>query len=333
MNSTPRNIENPRVSLVLPVYNVASYIRDCLQSIVAQNFEPAFEAILVDDCSTDDSAAICREFGSKYPHIFKLIECASNGGVSVARNIGLERAIGDYLMFVDPDDLLPPMALTTLVEAAERYHADIVKGNLVLFDDHKRRPAPDRIRRTRLVRGADVLGELYEHTLVRGHIGGKMFLREKFGAIRFTTGVRMAQDLLYFSEVFAAAESLLLIEQDVYEYRKHGTGSTGRKYDRGTYIDWLGAVEASGKFANTTNQRRSHKKLLLRTMTQIARECRRIPADSATAVLAVIEQKCRQWQLGMLNTVLVDRLGLRAIGRYTKLQLALRQIRRNLSRN
>jgi glycosyltransferase involved in cell wall biosynthesis len=331
MSSSPPKTETCRVSLILPVYNVAAYIRDCLRSIVAQSFAPAFEAILVDDCSTDDSAAICREFVARYPRIFRLVECASNGGVSVARNLGLEQAGGDYLMFVDPDDLLPPTALSTLVEAAEQKHADIVKGNLTLFDGENRRPAPDRVRRSRLLRGDEVLSELFEHSEVRGHVGGKLCLREKFAAVRFTAGVGMAQDLLYFSEVFAAADSLLLVDREVYEYRKHGTGSTGRKYEKGTYIDWLGAVEASGKFATTRRQQRAHKKLLLRTMTQIARECRDIPAENATAVLAVIEQKCRHWRLGLLHMIAIDRLGLRSIGRYLKFRLALRRIRRGVS--
>jgi glycosyltransferase involved in cell wall biosynthesis len=322
------------ISIIVPVYNVAAYVEECLQSIAGQDFDHPFETILVDDASTDNSADICRRFIERNPAGgFCLLENPDNRGVSVARNLGLAHARGRYLMFVDPDDRLPPAALSALFEAAERNRADIVKGNLVLFDDRKRRPAPDRVRRPRLVRGEDVLSELFEHSTVRGHVGGKLFRRDRFGTIRFTVGVRMAQDLLYFSEVFAAAGSLLLTGHEVYEYRKHGTGSTGRKYEKGSYIDWLGAVETSRKFARTPGQKRAHKKLLLRTMAQIARECRHIPADSAAVVLSVIEQKCRQWKLGMLKTAVVDRLGLRAVIRYIKLQLALRQIRRNLSRS
>jgi glycosyltransferase involved in cell wall biosynthesis len=320
------------VSMIVPVFNVAAYLEAGLESIITQDFSQRMEIILVEDCSTDDSREICRLFADRYPDKIELVESAQNGGVSVARNRGLERARGRYLMFVDPDDLLPPDALASLFGAAEQYGADIVKGNLVLFDEHRRRPAPDRVRETRLVRDQQVLTELFEHTAVRGHVGGKLFRRDKFGAIRFTEGVRMAQDLLYFSEIFAAADSLVLIESEVYEYRKHPSGSTGRKYEKGSYIDWLGAVEATGKFAREPRQKRAHKKLLLRTTAQIARECRNIPASSAASVLAMIEQKCREWQLGLPNIVIVDRLGLRGISRYIKLQLALRQIRRNLSR-
>jgi hypothetical protein len=176
------------------------------------------------------------------------------------------------------------------------------------------------------------LTALFEHARVRGHIGGKMYRREKFGKLRFTVGVRMAQDLLFFSELFGEARSLVLLNQEVYYYRKHQSGSTGGKYQRGSYIDWLGAVERSGGFASGEDQKRAHKSLLVRTMTQIARECRKIPPDSAKPVLEMIEQKCRQWNIRLFHLILVDRLGLRSISRYIKLQLALRQIRRNLSR-
>jgi glycosyltransferase involved in cell wall biosynthesis len=320
------------VSIIVPIFNVAAYLDEGLQSMLEQHFSKHFEVILVDDCSTDGGVETCRRYAAAHEDRVTLVECAQNGGVSVARNIGLERARGRYLMFVDPDDLLPPEALANLFEAAEQYGADITKGNLVLFSEHDRRPAPDSVSSRRMVSGADVLTELYEHSVIRGHVGGKLFRRDKFGALRLPVGVRMAQDLLYFSEMFAAADSLLLIENEVYEYRKHGTGSTGRKYEKGSYIDWLDAVEASGKFARTPRQKRAHKKLLLRSLVQIARECRKIPASSAASVLAVIVRKCREWQLGLLNIVIVDRLGLRSISRYIKLQLALRQIRRNLSR-
>lgn len=323
----------PLVSLIVPVFNVASYIDEGLQSLVDQDFDQVYEVILIDDASTDNSLESCRRFTADYPDRFVLIESEKNAGVSVARNRGLDLARGKYLMFVDPDDILPATALSSLYRAAEQYGADIVKGNLLLFDDDSQRPAPDRVQRTTRISGERVLTELFEHSRVRGHVGGKMFLRETMGAIRFTTGVRMAQDLLYFSEMFAAATSLVLLDQVVYRYRKHLTGSTGRKYEKGSHIDWLGAIEDSGKFATSGRQKKAHKGLLLRSVTQVARECRKIPAASAAPVLAVIEQKCQQWNIGLLQLIFRDGLGLRSISRYIKLQLALRQIRHNLSQS
>jgi len=333
MNDDEDPATNLMISVIVPVFNVICFIEEGLASLSHQDFSQAWEVILVDDCSTDGSLEICRQFARDYPDKFKLIESPTNGGVSVARNLGLEQAHGRYLMFVDPDDILPPNAMSCMFEAAEHYAADIVKGNLVLFGESGRRPAPDQVHSTTLVTGDDVLTELFEHARVRGHIAGKMYRRDKFGEIRLPVGVRMAQDLLFFSQVFSRARSLLLLNEDVYEYRKHSGGSTGRKYEKGSYIDWLGAVESSGNFAVSRRQKRAHKGLLVRTMAQVARECRKIPATSAAPVLDTIEQKCRRWNIRLFYLIVIDRLGLRTISRYIKLQLALRQIRRNLSRS
>jgi len=331
MTDAGRITSDPMVSIIVPVYNVASYIEEGLYSMVNQDFTRAYEIILVDDASTDTSLEVCQRFAADNPNKFILIESAENAGVSAARNRGLDHARGKYLMFVDPDDLLPTTTLSDLFDAAEQYQADIVKGNLTLFDEKSQRTAPDHVRRTRVVANDDVLTALYEHSAVRGHVGGKMFRRDKLGAIRLTVGVRMAQDLLYFSEMFAAADSLVLLDREVYRYRKHQTGSTGRKYEKGSYIDWLEAVENSGKFAVTASQKRAHKDLVVRTLNQVARECRKIPAANAAPVMEVIEQKCVQWNINLLPLILRDGLGLRTISRYIKLRLALKQIRQNLS--
>lgn len=321
----------PDISLILPVYNVARFLPECLQSIVAQDFNGRIEALLIDDGSTDDSAEICRRFVAAHPQTFELIECPQNAGVSVARNLGLDRAGGNYVVFVDPDDVLPTAALSSLHAAAEKHAADIVKGNLVLFDEASERPAPDRVETTTRVTGEAVLTTLFEHARIRGHIGGKMLRREFCADLRFPVGVRMAQDLLYFSELFARADSLVLIDEVVYRYRKHGGGSTGGKYARGSYVDWLGAVERAGEFARSPRQRRAHRDLQVRTLAQIAREVRHLPPGDAAPVLDVIEARCRQWRIDLPQLLWRDRLGLRALGRYARLRLALGRIRRKLS--
>jgi glycosyltransferase involved in cell wall biosynthesis len=333
MTSDPQASSELMLSVIVPVFNVAPYVEQGLTSLVNQDFTHACQIILIDDCSSDGSLEICRQFVNDHPGKFELIESRTNGGVSVARNLGLDQARGRYLMFVDPDDILPANAFSCLFDAAEDYAADIVKGNLVLFDEDSRKAAPDQVHSTALITGDAVLTELFEHARVRGHIAGKIYRRDKFGELRLPVGVRMAQDLLFFSQVFSRAQSLLLLNQDVYEYRKHAGGSTGRKYEKGSYIDWLDAVERSGDFAAGRRQKLAHKGLMLRTMTQIARECRKIPPTSARSVLDTIEQKCRQWNIRLFDLVVVDRLGLRSISRYIKLQLALRQIKHNLSRS
>ena len=117
----------PAVSVVIPVYNSAKYLRECLDSIVAQTFSD-WEIIAVDDGSSDESPEILDEYAAKDSRI-KVIHKA-NAGVSAARNDGLDAAQGEYVVFVDSDDLLVVNALDILHKTISSENADIA------FADH-----------------------------------------------------------------------------------------------------------------------------------------------------------------------------------------------------
>jgi hypothetical protein len=330
MTNAPATAHPVAISIIVPVYNVEAYVAECLQSIVDQKCGFAIEALLVEDCSSDHSKQICQEFVEHYPQLFRLIANAENRGVSVARNTGLDNCSGDYFMFVDPDDALPAQALQDLYTAASRHDADIVKGNNTIFNERHETNAAYNTRKQTMIRGDEVLTTLYQHQRVRGHPWGKLFNRSRLGKLRFPVGVRMAQDLYYCGEVFSQATSLLLIASPVYRYRNRDSGSTGRKFETGAYLDWLGSVEKIGGFAHSQRQHNAHRSLQLRTLTQIARECRNIPPASAARVLETIDEKCHAWNI-RLAQIFSAGGGLRTLGRYLKLQSALRQIRRNLA--
>jgi glycosyltransferase involved in cell wall biosynthesis len=103
------------VSIVVPVYNTAEYLPACLDSILAQSFTD-FELILVDDGSTDDSLRICEAYAFRDARIRVFHQ--QNAGVSAARNFGVEQAQGDWLCYVDSDDVVLPAYLQDMLEAA-----------------------------------------------------------------------------------------------------------------------------------------------------------------------------------------------------------------------
>ena len=317
------------ISIIVPVFNVAEFVASCLDSIRLQSFDREFEVILIDDCSTDESGEICRRYCQQNPG-FVFLQNPENRGVSAARNRGLDTARGRYFMFVDPDDLLPLDALALLHQAAESTSSDIVKGNNTIFDSSSEKAARYDVPRPRQVRGDRVLTTLFEHRFVRGHPWGKLFRRDRLGEFRFPPGIRMAQDLFYCSEVFARADSLYLLDRNVYRYRNRETGSTGRKFKSGSYLDWLGSVENIGVFAKTSEQRRAHRNLLLRTMTQLARECRQLESDDAEKVLSTVMRHCRRWQIDLASILREHGLDLRALARFLKLRRAISQTRRHL---
>ncbi|MDH3221782.1 MAG: glycosyltransferase [Gammaproteobacteria bacterium] len=328
MTNPVDNVANPAISIILPMYNAETCVGECLQSIAGQDFGQAFEVIVIDDCSTDRSAEICREWISRGATNARLIENENNRGVSIARNRGLDEASGKYFMFVDADDLLPPQALSNLFEAAERHGVDIVKGNNTNFDAAGETAARHNVDNPEIVENEAILTTLYQHEKLRGHPWGKLYRRQTLGGVRFSAGVRMAEDLFYCSEVFTAARSLLLLDRNVYRYRKSDLGASGGKYGTGSYLDWLEAVENAGHFASTDEQKRAHRCLLVRTMAQLARECRHLPPEKASEVLNVIGQRREKWQIYLPRLMLKDRLGIRSLVRYMKMRQAIRQIRK-----
>ena len=98
------NMLNPKISFIVPVYNVSDYLEQCVNSLLMQAIEK--EIILVDDASTDSSGKMCDDFSLKYPEIIKIIHQPRNQGLSCARNMALKTATGRYIMFVDSDDYL-----------------------------------------------------------------------------------------------------------------------------------------------------------------------------------------------------------------------------------
>lgn len=111
-----------RVSVIIPVYNVEKYLRECVDSVLAQTYEN-IEVILVDDGSPDSCPAICDEYAARDARVRVIHK--ENGGVASARNKGLEIASGEYVAFVDPDDVISPVMYESLVLALEEEVADI----------------------------------------------------------------------------------------------------------------------------------------------------------------------------------------------------------------
>ena len=113
-----------KLSIIVPIYNVASYLLKCVDSLLAQDITD-YEIILVDDGSPDNCPQICDEYAEKYDNIRVVHQ--ENAGLSAARNTGIAAATGDYIMFVDSDDYLQPNTLGALLEQAEREQLDVLR--------------------------------------------------------------------------------------------------------------------------------------------------------------------------------------------------------------
>ena len=122
------------ISVIVPVYNIEAYLRKCIDSILAQTYTN-LEIILVDDGSTDNSGEICNEYAAKDARIRVIHK--GNGGLSSARNTGIDIATGKYIGFVDSDDYLAPDMYEKLLGAIVNNHADISVCNVHHVDENE----------------------------------------------------------------------------------------------------------------------------------------------------------------------------------------------------
>lgn len=222
------------VSVIVPVYNVEKYLNECIDSILAQTFTD-FELILVNDGSSDRSGEICDEYAIKDKRI-KVIH-QQNGGVSVARNTGLNEAKGTYISFVDSDDVVLPNYLYVLLKALKDTGSDISScrsGGLVLNDTY----SPEAQTTTCYIvsgkeasRSAFCVGELFAV-----HPWGSMFKRDLWKNVRFPIG-KIHEDQAMLPKVYYKSNQCVLVEKKVYCYR-HPEGSiTNSEFNNGRFDD------------------------------------------------------------------------------------------------
>ena len=119
-----------KVSIIIPVYNVAKYIERCLLSVLDQTWQD-LEVILVNDCTPDNSMEIARRVVASHPRgtVVRCLEHEENRGLSAARNTGISASVGDYLYFLDSDDYISANAIELLADAAVQKRPDFVIGN------------------------------------------------------------------------------------------------------------------------------------------------------------------------------------------------------------
>lgn len=180
------------LSIIVPVYNAASYLPKTLDSILKQNFQN-YELILVNDGSTDESGDICKRYAEMDDRI-KVIH-QSNGGVASARNTGLDHVHGKYIGFVDSDDLISPVMYETMLEIAWKYETDIVQCSHTRNPDVLCKHLQWEIIQPEILNNIDSLKRIYRsHYTNSLSLWSKVYKRELFSNIRFTEGTAFEDD-------------------------------------------------------------------------------------------------------------------------------------------
>ncbi len=214
------------ISVIIPVYNVESYLRECVDSVLNQTYKN-FEIILVDDGSTDSSGKICDEYARKSDKV--KVTHKKNGGLSSARNCGFSEASGEYVYFLDSDDYISEEALEKFLNTAVKDESDFVFFDAFSFFDGKKEVLPNQnyLRDTcyEPAKGTDILLSLQKnkdfHSAVPLLFFKKSFICEN--RLSFVDGI-VFEDMIYTFQAFCKAEKVSHLNEALY-YRRYRKGS------------------------------------------------------------------------------------------------------------
>lgn len=220
------------ISVIVPMYNVEVYIEKCVNSILESTYRD-IEIVLVDDGSTDSTVSICRLLASKDSRI-KIVE-KLNGGVSTARNLGIEHSSGTWLCFVDADDWIDPEMLDWLVAQCMRHNADISVCGLTQHFSNRVGTTEQRVTDSALM---DSVAALKNVSIMQGRPVARLFKRSVIAGIRFDSSLHYGEDWLFFCESIAKSRTIYYEPRPFYHQLINREGNSGSSFDNSrTYFD------------------------------------------------------------------------------------------------
>ena len=230
------------VTVIIPVYNAERYLKKAIDSVVGQSYTD-LQIVLIDDGSRDGGGGICDSFAAADSRITAIHK--PNGGVSSARNAGLDIAKGEYIIFLDSDDYLEPFAVTSLLKIAADTGADMVLGTV--STDMTGSATEQSGSEVKNFKGAGVtefaalnIGNIYgsaNHAkLIKSSVAG-----------RFSDEYSIAEDIVFVFGCFERSKSIAVTEQQFYHYRQNTEGSITSVYSEkkiDSYIKMYGFLKA-----------------------------------------------------------------------------------------
>ena len=253
MDSELKSIQ-PTISVIVPVYKVEQYLPACINSILAQTYTD-FELILVDDGSPDSCGAICDSYAARDPRIRVIHQ--ENMGLSGARNSGMDTARGEFITFVDSDDVVLPLYLEFLLRAAIDGNTDLSVCRLREFSDSNEREAVAQHAKksffSSVMTGKDACLAQYEgSSLVTVFACGKLFRTSLIGGMRFPEG-RLHEDQAFTPLIYDKAEKVAVLDIPVYRNRTRNDSITREQFSLKRYDD-IWAIDKCIAFFQEKNE-------------------------------------------------------------------------------
>ncbi|CAI8919844.1 glycosyltransferase family 2 protein [Chryseobacterium sp. IT-36CA2] len=225
-----------KISIIVPVYNVENYLAKCLDSLVNQTFQDV-EILVVNDGSKDNSEKVIEKFVQKYPDKIKAFT-KENGGLSDARNFGIDKATGDYIGFVDSDDYVTETMFEEMLRLAENHQAKMVICNIQKVDENgkivqKLTQLPNMPEKIVLDRNFSIFSDISYFAC------NKLFKKELFHHRRFKKGVHF-EDIQLIPQLLLECETIAQTQNFHYQYLERTDSITKTHTEKG--LDMLKAV-------------------------------------------------------------------------------------------
>lgn len=204
----------PKISVIVPVYNVEKYLYKCINSILEQTFNE-FELILVNDGSTDNSGNICDEYAIKDRRVIVIHK--ENGGLSSARNAGLDIAKGSYISFIDSDDWIARDMYETLFDVGLKNDLDIVQCGYKSVYENSGMKAEVNSKKIMFVYADKILTKFFYNQDISSVVWDKIYKKHLFMDIRFPVD-QLLEDAFILSDIYYSAESMAVLKDIKYYY-------------------------------------------------------------------------------------------------------------------
>ena len=222
---------SPLISVIIPVYNVEKYLPRCLDSVVKQTYTN-LEIILIDDGSTDNSLKLCQNYAQKDKRI--RIFHQENQGVSAARNLGLDKATGEFITFIDSDDWVLTHYVQRLWELIQCYQTDIALGCLIeQYDNQSPAFSPRSYHSACISSEQSFLGSSH-HTPVNA--AAKLYRKSVINKLRFDTKFALAEDILFFLNALKHATKVASTNEPIYVYCRRNDSATSHPSIQARYL-------------------------------------------------------------------------------------------------
>ena len=230
----------PKISIIVPVYNVEKYLEKCVRSILAQTFTD-FELILVDDGSPDSSGAMCDQFAEQDQRV-KVIH-KENGGLSDARNAGIELATGEYLGFVDSDDYIADDMYETLYNQIVTYEAELATVGMIDVYENRESRLTDK-KEIKILSQNEAIQAVLDSTDVYAYAVNKLYKKELFNKVRYPKG-KIVEDAFIIIELLLQCQKIVTNTEQKYYYYRRADSITGLSFSEKNF-DVIEAWEHNG---------------------------------------------------------------------------------------